>query len=247
MTKDLLTWTAATGVMSALATGLGAIPVVLMGDASERWKGLASALAAGMMLAASVFSLAQKGLNVNPMATIFGLLLGAVFVRGLETLLEGRDEPGFSRRSWLILAAMFIHSIPEGMAIGIGFATGDFGFGLVMAVAISVHNIPEGVAVSLPLRAEGAGFGRCFWTSVLSSVPQPLTAVPALWLTSLFLPLLPWGLGFAGGAMIFVACSELIPDAVEAAGRPSAGLGVCGGMALMMTTSLLLETYLGGS
>lgn len=233
-----------TGVVSALATGLGAIPVALFGQLSRRSQGWACALAAGMMLAASVFSLAVKGLEVGAFATIFGLLLGAGFVYLLERHFEAAHEGMAGRKSWILLLVMFIHSFPEGMAIGIGFATGDFGFGLVMAMAISIHNIPEGVAVSLPLRAEGASFWRCFWASVLTSVPQPLAALPALWLTSTFLTLLPWGLGFAGGAMIFVACSELIPDAVEAAGRPTAGLGVCLGLVGMMLTSLLLETYL---
>ncbi len=245
LTSPLLFWTLLTGLLSALATGLGALPVALMGGLSPRGRGLASAGAAGMMLAASVFSLAQKGLEVGPLPTIAGLLLGCLFVFALENALESRrtsTPEGIGRKSWLLLLVMFIHSFPEGMAIGIGFATGDFGFGLVMALAISIHNIPEGVAISLPLRAEGAGLGRCALASILSSVPQPLAAVPALWLTSTFLTLLPWGLGFAGGAMIFVACSELIPDAVEEAGRAWAGLGVGIGLVGMMLSSLLLET-----
>lgn len=181
---------------------------------------------------------------MGPVATILGLLLGAGFVYKLQLGLEEQPALKQGKKGLLLFLVMFIHSFPEGVAIGIGFATGDFGFGLMMALAISIHNVPEGVAISLPLRAEGASFARCFWVSVASSLPQPLAALPALWLTSTFSALLPWGLGFAGGAMIFVACSELIPDAVESSGRPLAGIGVCLGLVGMMLSSLLLEAYL---
>lgn len=243
ISQELIFWTLTTGVLSALATGLGAIPVVAMGEKSQRFKGFSSALAAGMMLAASVFSLAQKGLQVGAYKTILGILFGALFVYGLQVRAQqvSTGQPQRSQ-SWWILLVMFIHSFPEGVAIGVGFATGDFGFGMVMALAISIHNIPEGVAISLPLRAEGAGFWRCFWASVFSSLPQPVACLPALFFAAQFSAILPLGLGFAGGAMIYVACAELIPDAVEQQGRPLTGLGVCLGLIGMMTMSLLLES-----
>ena len=93
---------------------------------------------------------------------------------------------------------MFVHSAPEGLAIGVGYATGETRFGLLLATAIAVHNIPEGTAVALPLRTRGASMARCAWYAVLTSLPQPILAVPAFLLTSVFQPLVAPSLGFAG-------------------------------------------------
>jgi len=151
-----------------------------------------------------------------------------------------RSEGKIRRRGILIFIAMFIHSFPEGVAIGVGFATGDFNFGLLIALAISVHNIPEGIAISLPLRAEGDSFFKCALLSVLSSVPQPLAAVPAALAVWLFEPLLAVGLGFAGGAMIYLVVLELIPEALEEGGRSLTAWGVMVGLAgMLLITSLL--------
>src|SRR5262249_28104177 len=139
-----------------------------------------------------------------------------------------------SRRSLLLIATMFVHSIPEGVAIGVGYATGELSFGLLLAVAISVHNIPEGTAVSLPLRAQGASVHTCFWYAVLTSLPQPLLAVPAFLLISIFQPLLPASLGFAGGSMIFLVMSELFPDSLMSCSRADAAWGVTIGLVAML-------------
>ena len=251
--SDLLFWTILTGVISALATGLGAIPVHFLKNNSTRWRAFSSALAAGMMISASVFSLAQEGIALKsrlayaPYAVIIGLMLGALFFWKTESLVEENDfhqhvaTRGFSKKSFLLFIAMFVHSIPEGIAIGVGFATGNFQFGLIMALAISVHNIPEGIAVSLPLKAEGASTWKCAWVSVLTSVPQPLMAVPAALLTWFFEPLLPFGLGFAGGAMIYLVIVELIPDALEEGGKPLTAWGVMTGLSLMLFLTTLLN------
>ena len=132
---------------------------------------------------------------------------------------------GATKKGFLIFVAMFVHSIPEGVAIGVGFGTGDFNFGLIMALAISVHNIPEGIAISLPLRAEGISIFTCALLSILSSVPQPIFAVPSALAVWLFEPLLAVGLGFAGGAMIYVVVAELIPDSLEEGGKGLTALG----------------------
>lgn len=139
---------------------------------------------------------------------------------------------------------MFLHSIPEGTAIGVGYATGDLSFGLMTALAISIHNIPEGMAISLSMRSAGAGLARCFWFSVLSSLPQPIVALPALYLTAHFLTLLPWGLGFAAGAMLYVALHELTPDAVADSGIRGASLGTSLGFATMATCTLVPSYFL---
>lgn len=249
---DLIFWTAITGLLSALATGLGAIPVHFVKNSSKKLRGLSSAVAAGMMISASVFSLAQEGIALKtkfpyaPYVVILGLLLGAAFFWVTGKLVKDHDLSShaltkeFSKKSFLIFISMFIHSIPEGVAIGVGFATGHFEFGLIMALAISVHNIPEGIAISLPLKAEGASTRRCATYSILSSMPQPLLAVPSALLAWAFEPLLPIGLGFAGGAMIYLVVAELIPDAFEEGGHELTAWGVMIGLCLMLLMTNLL-------
>jgi ZIP family zinc transporter len=204
-----------------------------------------------MMISASVFSLAQEGISLKatrpsaPYEVILGLLLGAAFFwlvdKKVETHDFGQAKKTMSRRGILIFTAMLIHSFPEGVAIGVGFATGDFQFGLIMAIAISVHNIPEGIAISLPLRAEGDSLLKCAGLSILSSVPQPLAAVPAAAAVWLFQPLLATGLGFAGGAMIYLVVLELIPDAIEEGGKTLAAWGVMVGLSMMLLITTLLD------
>ena len=250
--SSLIFWTALTGIISALATGLGAIPVHFLHSGSKRIRGLSSAIAGGMMISASVFSLAQQGIALKskfplaPYIVILGLMCGAAFFWFTEKILsypeieKNHFNPGLSKKSLLIVIAMFIHSIPEGIAIGVGFATGDLQFGLVMAIAISVHNIPEGIAVSLPLKSEGASTAKCAIASILTSIPQPIMAVPSALLAWFMAPLLPIGLGFAGGAMIYVTISELIPDALEESGHTLTAIGVMIGLcAMLLITNLL--------
>ncbi len=249
----LIFWTLVTGIISALATGLGAIPVHFVKNDSKALRGFSSAAAAGMMISASVFSLAQEGIAlqndmpVAPYIVILGLMLGAAFFRWTErnftesNFHEHYVQHGFSRRGLLIFIAMFVHSIPEGIAIGVAFATGNMQFGLIMAIAITVHNIPEGIAISLPLKAEGVSTRKCAWVSILTSVPQPVMAVPAFLLAWLFEPLLPIGLGFAGGAMIYLTVSELIPDALEEGGRSLTAWGVMIGLCVMLLLTTLLD------
>jgi len=251
---DLIYWTALTGIISALATGLGAIPVHFVQGNSKAVRGFASAAAAGMMISASVFSLAQEGIALQdkfpiaPYIVILGLLLGAAFFRYTErtfshhTLHKYYLKNGFTRRGFKIFLAMFIHSIPEGIAIGVAFATGNLQFGLIMAIAISVHNIPEGIAISLPLKAEGVSTKNCALISILTSVPQPIMAVPSALLAWFFEPLLPIGLGFAGGAMIYLTVAELIPDALEECGRSSTAWGVMIGLCGMLLITTLLNS-----
>lgn len=250
--EQLIFWTATTGVISALATGLGAIPVAFVSRTSRFVRSFSGAIAAGMMISASVFSLAQEGISLKfvrpsaPYEVILGLMLGAAFFWFVEkksnapNLHFGKILHAKSKRSFFIFLAMFIHSFPEGVAIGVGFATGDFNFGLIMAIAISVHNIPEGIAISLPLHADGESFLKCVLLSVLSSVPQPLAAVPAALAVWFFKPLLATGLGFAGGAMIYLVVLELIPEALKQGGRNLTAWGVMVGLGgMLLITSLL--------
>lgn len=237
------------GVLTALATGLGAVPFAWLHDLSRRWQGWAASFAGGMMISAAVFSLAAQGLHRgNSWQVVLGLLAGAAFFDWTARRVEHNNHwhvenlsEADSRRAILIIAAMFVHSIPEGVAIGVGYATGDLGFGLLLAIAIAVHNIPEGIAVSLPLRAKGVSVARCAAYSILTSLPQPIFAVPSFLLVEFFKPLLPWALGFAGGAMIHLAIAELIPDGLENCSRSETAWCVMLGLVMM----LLLTSGLG--
>ena len=251
--SDIIFWSGITGITSALATGLGAIPVHFLKNNSKKVRGFSCAAAAGMMISASVFSLAQQGISLKvkfplaPYIVILGLLLGAAFFYYTErnfshpVVHKYYLKNGFTRRTFLIFTAMFIHSIPEGIAIGVAFATGSLQFGLIMAIAIGVHNIPEGIAVSLPLKMDGVKTSKCAVISILTSIPQPIMAVPSALLAWFFAPLLPIGLGFAGGAMIYLTISELIPDAIKEGGNSLTAWGVMIGLTAMLLITTLLD------
>lgn len=145
-----------------------------------------------------------------------------------------------SRQAVLVVATMFIHSIPEGVAIGVGFATEELRFGVLLALAIAVHNIPEGIAVTLPLRAKGISLWACAGYAILTSVPQPLAAVPSFLLVSVFKLLLPAGLGFAGGAMIYLVAAELVPDGLARCSREETAWGVMVGLVVMLLLTSVL-------
>jgi zinc transporter ZupT len=170
----------------------------------------------------------------------FGLLAGSAFFTLTAWLVARGDwkiqdlTSADSKRAVLILVAMFVHSIPEGVAIGVGFGTGELSFGLLLGLAIGIHNIPEGAAVSLPLRAKGVGLWACAGYAILTSLPQPVFAVPAYLLVETFKPLLPIGLGFAGGAMVFLVAAELIPESLERCSRYETAWGVMVGLLLML-------------
>jgi zinc transporter ZupT len=209
-------------LISDLATGLGALPFFFIDRVAQRWRGMVGAAAGGMMLSASVFALADKALHRGSAGdVIVGMLSGAAFFAYAHRLVErqhwhiGTWSESDSRKSIIVIATMFVHSVPEGIAIGVGYATGEIRFGMLLAAAIAVHNIPEGTAVSLPLRAKGASLWKCVFYAILTSVPQPLLAVPAFLLTTVFQPLVAPSLGFAGGAMIFLVMAELLPESLE--------------------------------
>ena len=224
-----------------LATGLGALPFAFVRQPSAAWQGMMTSAAAGMMLSASVFALTDQGMHDGALWQVLGgLLAGAAFFSVTARLVHrfewrlGALSAAESRQGVLVLAAMFIHSIPEGVAVGVGYASGELGFGLLLATPIAIHNIPEGVAVSLPLRARGISVPKCAAYAILTSLPQPIAAVPSFLLVSVFKPLLPLGLGFAGGAMIFLVAFELLPESLERCSREQTAWAFMLGLVVML-------------
>lgn len=228
------------GLLASLACGLGALPLLIKRWDPAKHTALSYGFAGGLMVAASVYNLIVPALSVDMGAltlrlvtpVIVGLLLGSAFLALSDRLLPHESEPSSSQmKSWggrtglLIFLAMCVHSIPEGVAVGAGYAAGQSGhypdkMGHYLALAIAIHNIPEGLAVAIPLRSAGASIRRCFLAAVLTSLPQPIAAVPAVLAAWFFQPLMPVLMGFAAGAMIFLVIMELIPNALTT-GRPT--------------------------
>lgn len=234
-------------VLTMLATGLGAIPILFSRYFPDRLLGAGYALAGGMMLSVSFFDLVLPGLDRGATWSLAaGYFLGACFFWLGDRYVERRDwrfaglEGAGARQVLLILATMFVHSFPEGVAIGVGYASGEIELGIFIAVAIAIHNIPEGLAISLPLAARGIGFWRCAGYSVLSSLPQPIAVVPAVLMIWLFEGLLAPGLGFAAGAMSYLVLAELLPESLSAAGKHATAWGFVLGFVAMMLAQYAL-------
>ena len=234
MDYGFLTDSFVAGMLASLACGLGALPLLFSGLDIQKRAGLGYGFAGGLMVSASVYNLILPGLTLGEhtgsirqvVLILIGILMGAGFLWGVDRYLsEDRMARSFlrrmgSKREVLIFIAMSFHSIPEGIAVGVGYASsqhvaGVEDLGAYIALAIAIHNIPEGLAVSIPMRANGASILRCFIAAFLTSLPQPLAAVPAALLVWLFEPLMVPFLGFAAGAMMFLVILEIIPDALE--------------------------------
>ncbi|MCJ7735392.1 MAG: ZIP family metal transporter [Anaerolineales bacterium] len=216
--------------MTALASGLGALPFFFIKSFSRWWLSIFQAATAGLMLGAC-FNLITEGAHINPYRTIAGVLAGLTLIViadhfiGKKTNLDLGDlAGGDARQAILILAIMTAHSFAEGIGVGVSFGGGEK-LGLFITIAIAIHNIPEGLAISLVMVPKGIKPWKAALWSIFSSLPQPLMAVPAFLFVLLFEPWLPVGLGLAAGAMIWMVFAELIPDAYEG-GASGAAIGI---------------------
>ena len=213
---------------TALATGLGAVPFYFVREVSPRVVAYSNAVAAGLMLGAS-FGLVSEGTTHGRWETLGGAVVGVAFILVTQRLMEGYDEEKLifgaasgesARRMLLMMVVMTVHSFSEGVAVGVSFG-GGVELATLITAAIAVHNIPEGVAITAVMRPRGVSVTRAGVWSVVSSLPQPLMAVPAFLFVETFRPALPWGLGFAAGAMVFMVLVELLPEAFHEGGRRS--------------------------
>jgi zinc transporter, ZIP family len=207
-------------LVTAVATGLGALPFLFIRRMSRWWLGVSNAAAAGLMLAAS-FSLIVEGVAYGPARTVAGLLAGVLFIALCHRLLEGRRDlqvgalkGADALKAIMIVGIMTLHSFAEGIGVGVSFGGGE-ALGSFITAAIAIHNIPEGLAISLVLVPRGASVAQAGGWSIVSSLPQPLMAVPAFLFVTAFEPFLPLGLGLAAGAMIWMTLAELLPDALK--------------------------------
>ncbi len=218
--------------------------------------------AAGVMIAAAVWSLMipameMTGLEGLPgmLPALAGFLLGAAFLLLMDRVtphLHGYDESAEGpqvniSRTWKLVMAITLHNIPEGMAIGVAFAAVMEGnafvsvaAALALSIGIAIQNIPEGAIVSLPLRAAGNSRNRSFLIGVLSGIVQPLAAIITIWLATVIVPLMPYLLGFAAGAMIYVVVEELVPASSQGHHSNIGPIGFIAGFICMLVLDALL-------
>jgi zinc transporter, ZIP family len=206
------------GSATALATGLGAIPVFLLGRRAEALNPFLWGLAIGLMGVAAVAGLLLPALDEgSPGAVVAGLLVGALFMLLTRRALGGHDlhvgklRGTGVRQAVLVFVVLFVHSVPEGLAIGTAWASEREGLGLFVLLAIALQNIPEGTSVAIPMEAAGFSPAQQFWAAVGTSVPQPFAAVLAFLLVDAVRSLLPFSFAFAAGAMLALVVFELIP------------------------------------
>lgn len=235
------------GSGTALATGLGAIPVSRLGERADEIRPALWGLTVGMMGVASIVGLLLPALDEGSNGSVLaGLAVGTGFLLASRTALAGRDvhvgtlSGAGVRRSVLVFTVLFVHSLPEGLAIGTAYASETAGLGLFVILAIALQNIPEGTSVAIPMEASGFSPRQQFWAAVGTSAPQPVGALVAYALVKEVESLLPFSFAFAAGAMLALVIVELVPQAFRRGSLPTALAGTAGGALLMIVLALVL-------
>lgn len=224
------------GLITDLATGLGALPFFFVNRLSNQLLVSLWGLAAGIMTSASVFGLIPEGLAAGTVTEVgagiavgFGLVIAAQKIVGEVELEPGKFEEADLKRLIVILGVLTVHSFPEGIAVGVSFAELGLQGGIpllgftvpmlaiTMTVAISVHNIPEGVAISIPFKSMGVSNWKMLGATIFSSLPQPIGAVIAYFFVEQARWLLAPGFGFAAGAMLYLVATEFVEESREQA------------------------------
>jgi zinc transporter, ZIP family len=230
--------------LTTLATGLGAIPVFMLGSRAAALRPALLGVAAGVMAVASVLGLIVPAFDEGGTAAEVGagIVAGVAFLLIARRWVHGREHLPFGagRTSLLVFGVLLVHSLPEGFAIGTAYASNTEGLALFVVVAIAIHNIPEGTSIAVPMAAEGQSAARQFWAAVLTSVPQPVGAVIAYLLVQQITALLPLSFGFAAGAMLALVVVELLPEGWRDS-APRTLAGCAAGIAAMVALSSALD------
>lgn len=245
-------------------TAAGAALVFFTRSVNRRLLAAMLGFAAGVMTAASFWSLLAPAIDMAEaqgmtpwVPAVVGFLAGGAVLRLADMVLphlhgqrgEVEGVPSTWRRSTLLVTAITLHNVPEGLAVGVTFGAAAAGIGgeatlaaaVALAIGIGLQNFPEGVAVSMPLRGEGMGRLRSFWYGQLSGVVEPISAVLGALAVLAVRPILPFALAFAAGAMIFVVIEELIPESqADEKHGDLATLAALGGFAVMMALDVAL-------
>ena len=245
-------------------TAAGASVVFFTKSVSRRFLDASLGFTAGVMIAASFWSLLAPSIELSAemgmicwVAPLVGFLLGGVFLRSMDLVLphlhlfaaesEAEGVSTHWRRVVLLVLAITLHNIPEGLAVGVAFGAVSVGLGaeglgaaVALAIGIGLQNLPEGTAVSVPLRGEGLSRLKSFWYGQLSAVVEPIAAVLGAAAVLVMRPLLPYALAFAAGAMIFVVVEEVVPESQRGGNADVATLGAMIGFAVMMALDVAL-------
>ena len=231
---------------TTLVTGLGAIPVFFLGRRAATLRPLLLGLTVGLMTVAALVGLLRPAVQEGSASSVAGgLLVGVAFLLAAGYALEHRGageprRPGM-RLSVLVFAVLFVHSLPEGLAIGTAYGSDRAELSLFVILAIALQNVPEGTSVAIPMEAAGFGHSQQFWAAVLTSVPQPFGALAAFLLVERVEALLPFSFAFAAGAMLALVALELVPPAFARGGRAPATLGAVAGGAVMIALALVVR------
>jgi ZIP family zinc transporter len=252
------------GIGTWIVTAAGAALVLVARQVSARLLDAMLGFAAGVMIAASVWSLilpaialAEQQGTPGWIPAAVGFAAGGAFLRLADQLLphlhprlaisHAEGLPTTWERATLLVLAITLHNIPEGLAIGVAFGAAGSGLSeatlgsaLALTIGIGLQNFPEGVAVSMPLRREGVSVGRSFWYGQLSAVVEPAAAVLGALAVIAVRPLLPYSLSFAAGAMIYVVVEELIPESQQGGHSDVATMATLAGFLVMMMLDVAL-------
>ncbi|PKM10333.1 MAG: hypothetical protein CVV13_13440 [Gammaproteobacteria bacterium HGW-Gammaproteobacteria-3] len=214
-------------ILAGLATGIGALPALFFKDISKNLFNSMLGAAAGVMLAATAFSLLVPGIAYGNQlwpgrglwVVSLGMLIGAFFLHYADRQLPHIHFDSISdsqlislKKIWLFIIAITIHNFPEGMSVGVSFGSGDMKNGIVLATAIALQNIPEGLAVALPLLGLGYNKWKAVGIATATGLVEPVGGLLGITMVTVFSPILPLAMGFAAGAMLFVISEEIIPE-----------------------------------
>ncbi|MDY6914268.1 MAG: ZIP family metal transporter [Planctomycetota bacterium] len=246
-------------------TAAGAGLVIFVKRPRQKFLDASLGMAAGVMIAASFWSLLAPSIELADalgygafkwIPALVGFLMGAAFLLAVDkslphlhpnlTVAEGPKTAW--QRSTLLVLAITLHNIPEGLAVGVAFGAiglvsdqaAQFGTAMALAIGIAIQNFPEGSAVALPLRREGLSRANSLWYGQLSGVVEPFAGVLGAAMVLMVRPILPYALAFAAGAMIFIVAEELIPESQRKGNTDLAALGCIAGFAIMMTLDVAL-------
>jgi ZIP family zinc transporter len=257
-TAQHLRWALLGGSAGFAATAIGALPILFLRGLPHKAEDVMLGGAAGMMLAAAFFSLLLPGLQAAERFTASswggallvsaGMAVGVALMLGMDAFTPhehaqtGPCGPGYERcnRVWLFVFAVAIHNLPEGMAIGVGYAQGDLEVALPLTAAIALQDVPEGLAVAMTLKAIGTSTWRSIAVAAAGGLLEPLGALLGAALIGSSLAAYPLGLGLAAGAMLFVVSHEVIPETHRNGHQTAATLGLMFGFILMMVLDTAL-------
>lgn len=241
--------------LAGLATGIGALPALFFRNISQRLQDIMMGFGAGVMLAATSFSLivpaiehAGDGIKAA-FIVAGGMMLGAVFLyfsdrySPHEHFIKGSEGADARRlkRIWLFVIAITLHNFPEGLSVGVGFGGGDIKNGITLAIGIGLQNMPEGLVVALSLITERYSPWRALFIALFTGLVEPVGGFLGIGIVSVSQPILPWGLAFAAGAMLYVVSDEIIPESHRKGFEKEATFGVMVGFVLMMILDVSLS------